>query len=69
MDMERLKALRIRWVAEDGNKACDHPAWEKEYFGGADTGDTFCPRCGAEKSMTGDITESKVFVRSIYRRT
>jgi hypothetical protein len=64
-----LKALRIRWVAEHREEVCPHPSWEKEYFGGADTGDKNCVRCGAEKSLTGDITESKTFVEAIYRRS
>lgn len=42
--LERIKEIRKDW----GNKPCDHPNLEKEYFLGFDTGYYFCTQCGKE---------------------
>lgn len=42
MQLTKANQLRKAW----GNAPCDHPNLEKEYFGGADTGDWVCTQCG-----------------------
>ncbi len=42
MQLEKAKNLREQW----GDKHCDHPSTEKEYFLGSDTGDKVCSTCG-----------------------
>ena len=42
MQMEDAKKLRKAW----GNKPCDHPKLEKEYFLGSATNDYVCTQCG-----------------------
>ena len=37
--------LRQVWAAK-GNPPCNHPATEKEYVLGSDTGDRVCTTCG-----------------------
>lgn len=41
MQSERAAELRKKW----GDKPCNHPAFEKEYKLGFDTGDYFCIIC------------------------
>lgn len=43
MQFDKAKNLREEW----GNKPCDHPSLEKEYYLGADTSDYVCSTCGA----------------------
>jgi hypothetical protein len=47
--MQNSKANRLQkaW----GDKPCDHPHVEKEYYLGAATGDYVCTRCGADVDM------------------
>ena len=45
MQIEDGVWLRKTWAAK-GNPSCDHPAVEKEYSRGADTGDEVCTTCG-----------------------
>lgn len=42
--MQSRDALKLQ--KEWGNKPCKHPRLDKEYFGGADTGDWACVTCG-----------------------
>lgn len=42
MQHEEIEQIRRAW----GNKPCDHPSVEKEYYLGADTGDKVCTQCG-----------------------
>lgn len=44
MQHEEARALRKVW----GDKPCDHPKVEKEYYLGSDTGDKVCTTCGRE---------------------
>ena len=42
MQSKRAAELRKEW----GNKKCDHPTFDKEYYLGAQTGDYICTQCG-----------------------
>lgn len=42
--MQTNKAAELRRIW--GNKTCDHPNLEKEYYNGASTGDYVCTQCG-----------------------
>lgn len=42
--MQSRKADEIR--KEWGDKECDHPEFDKEYYLGAQTGDYICTQCG-----------------------
>jgi len=42
MQADAAQRLRERW----GDKPCDHPDTEKEYYLGAQTGDRVCTKCG-----------------------
>ncbi len=42
MQMETAKQIRHEW----GDKLCDHPHFEKEYYLGSQTGDYVCTQCG-----------------------
>ena len=42
MQMDKAARLREEW----GNKPCDHPSTEREYYLGAHTGDDVCSVCG-----------------------
>jgi hypothetical protein len=42
MQYEEARELERKW----GDKPCDHPHLEKEYYLGASTGDYVCTRCG-----------------------
>lgn len=44
MQHEKAKSIRKSW----GNKACNHPKVEKEYYLGTQTGDKVCTTCGRE---------------------
>lgn len=44
MQHDKAKYLREDW----GDKPCEHPSFEKEYYLGADTSDFVCSTCGAE---------------------
>lgn len=44
--MEYFTAKKIR--EEWGNKPCDHPKFEKEYYADTHTMDYVCKQCGAE---------------------
>ena len=48
MQHEAAKILREDW----GDKHCDHPSLEKEYFLGTDTMDFVCSTCGKEFTRT-----------------
>jgi hypothetical protein len=43
MQSSEAEALRNSW----GDKPCDHPNIDKEYYLGAQTGDFNCVQCGA----------------------
>ena len=45
MQSEEAKELRSKW----GNKPCNHPALEKEYYLGSATGDYACNTCGESR--------------------
>ena len=57
MQFEKAKQKRKDW----GDKTCDHPSIEKEYYLGAQTSDYVCTQCGAEftKSEKDKIRESR----------
>lgn len=42
MQYDRAKDISDNW----GNKPCDHPNIEKEYYLGSQTGDFICSQCG-----------------------
>lgn len=42
MQNRRAAELRESW----GDKPCDHPSFEKEYYLGAQSGDYVCVQCG-----------------------
>ena len=42
MQMDEALRLQKEW----GNKPCDHPYLEKEYYLGSSTGDWVCTTCG-----------------------
>ena len=42
MQTTKAAKLRDRW----GDKPCDHPGWDREYYLGASTGDDICTSCG-----------------------
>ena len=44
MQYKKAKEIRDNW----GDKTCEHPKFEKEYYLGADTGDLICIECGKE---------------------
>lgn len=44
MQMKEAARLRKAW----GQKPCDHPRIEKEYYLGSHTGDEVCAQCGRE---------------------
>lgn len=44
--MQHLDAKKLR--EEWGNKPCEHPHLEKEYYLGSDTMDFVCSTCGEE---------------------
>jgi hypothetical protein len=44
--MEYLEAIRVK--AEWGDKPCDHPHLEKEYYTGAFLTNYICTQCGQE---------------------
>lgn len=44
MQSKKGSELRTAW----GDRACEHPAFAKEYDLGARTGDYLCTQCGAK---------------------
>lgn len=44
MQSKKASELRATW----GDRACEHPAFAKEYDLGARTGDYICTQCGAK---------------------
>jgi hypothetical protein len=42
MQAKQAQILRDEW----GDKPCNHPNYEKEYYLGANTGDKVCTQCG-----------------------
>jgi|GEM_PF-613449 len=54
MQTTKAEELRKKW----GNKPCDHPNLEKEYFLGAATGDYVCTQCG-EAGWGSDWNEKR----------
>ena len=46
MQFDKANELRKDWK-KAGNKPCDHPHTEKEYYLSAQTGDHVCTTCGA----------------------
>ena len=56
MQFEKAQQLKKAW----GNKPCDHPRTEKEYYLGSDTGDHVCLQCGrAIVDVNGKKIESE----------
>jgi len=43
VQVEHADRLRRAW----GDKPCDHPGFDEEYYLGSRTGDYVCERCGA----------------------
>ncbi len=48
MQHEKAKELEKDW----GNKPCNHPRIEKEYYLGTQTGDYVCTTCGVQGSKS-----------------
>lgn len=46
MQTDEAAHLRAVW----GNKPCDHPSFDREYYLGAHTGDYVCEQCGRDFS-------------------
>lgn len=46
MQYEKAEQLQKEW----GDKPCDHPFIEKEYYLGTSTGDRVCSTCGLSAS-------------------
>lgn len=46
MQMQEAEWLRRSW----GDKSCDHPDFDKEYYGGMTADDYVCTQCGRELS-------------------
>ncbi len=44
--MQHEKAQRLK--AANNGAHCDHPAFDKEYMNGMDTGDYVCTSCGED---------------------
>lgn len=42
MQMRKAAQLQKEW----GDRDCDHPGFDKEQFGGTNTGDYVCTQCG-----------------------
>jgi len=42
MQHSKAQSLRMAW----GDKPCNHPETDKEYYLGSDTGDKICTTCG-----------------------
>ena len=57
MQMKRAMELQRAWAAK-GNPPCEHPAVEREYHLGSDTGDQVCTPCGAA-APRGTLRSSK----------
>lgn len=55
MQMDKIKELRKEW----GDKPCDHPGVEKEYYLGTQTGDYVCTQCGRTKSNKQEFNNHK----------
>ena len=57
MQMEKAKHLRREW----GDKPCDHPTFDKEYYLSMQTGDYVCEQCGRSffKSEVQAIREER----------
>lgn len=60
MQAKKAANLRQAW----GKKRCEHPAFEKEYDLGAQTGDYICTQCGecfspAERAEVDDKRRTK----------
>ena len=53
MQLEKANKLRKAW----GDKPCNHPDVEKEYYLGSNTGDKVCTTCG--RVIFDDDEESK----------
>jgi len=54
MQFSDAQHLRETW----GEKPCDHPGYDKEYYLGADTMDKVCTQCGKVLSAE-EIAEIK----------
>lgn len=50
MQMKEAARLRERW----GDKPCDHPRVEREYYLGSHIGDEVCAQCGREITRDKD---------------
>jgi hypothetical protein len=46
MQSRKVTRLQTQW----GDKPCDHPSFDKEYYLGSQTGDFICKQCGKEFS-------------------
>ncbi|WP_165839613.1 hypothetical protein [Rhodococcus sp. Eu-32] len=47
MQSDKAAQLHKKWI-DEGNKHCDHPKTEREYYLGTATGDRVCTTCGAD---------------------
>jgi len=54
MEYLEVKKLRENW----GGKPCDHPKFEREYYGDTFTLDYACNQCGAEFNLL-EMLEAK----------
>ena len=53
--MQNKEAEKLRKAA--GNNLCKHSDLAKEYYGGANTGDFVCTKCGKEFASKKDAEE------------
>jgi hypothetical protein len=53
MQMTKVRELRKEW----GNKPCDHPDYDREYYLGSHTGDYVCTTCG--RVMDDDVVAER----------
>lgn len=64
--MEHLIAKKFR--ADWGNKPCDHPRIEKEYFADTHTLDYVCSQCGKEFTVL-EMLEAKDIYKKNKKRS
>jgi len=55
MQFDEAQRLRKEW----GNKPCDHPTIEKEFYLGTGTGDYVCTKCGLTASSKSNFKKYK----------
>jgi hypothetical protein len=59
MQFDRAQELRKLW----GDKPCNHPEVDKEYYLGAQTGDLVCTQCGSTFLSYEEVEASRNAMR------